>query len=60
MVQERMLKIAGGNFRKFEKVVKGSKFAGGKFSLPFHITSRLAINAVLDATPHTVTQIRSG
>jgi hypothetical protein len=59
-VQERMLKIAGGNFRKFEKVAKGSKFARGKFSLTFHITNRLAIDAILDATPHTVTQIRSG
>ena len=55
-----MLKIAGDNFRKFEKVVKGSKFVGGKFSLTFHITNRLAIDAVLDATPHTVTQIRLG
>jgi hypothetical protein len=55
-----MLKIAGGNFRKFEKVAKGSKFARGKFSLTFHITNRLAIDAILDATPHTVTQIRSG
>ena len=55
-----MLKIAGGNFRKFEKVVKGSKFACGKFSLTFHMANRLAIDAVPDATPHTVTQIRSG
>ena len=55
-----MLKIAGGNFREFEKVVKGSTFAGGKFSLTFHITNRIAIDAFLDATPHTATQIRSG
>ena len=55
-----MLKIVGGQFRKFEKVVQCGKFARGKFSLTFHITNRLGTDAILDATQHTVTQIRSG